>query len=101
MKRQTKQDPYPGRVYEVEHRIVGHSNAAANYYFTVEAEMFAFEEDETGVLLLLTEESKKEVDESYVSLLDGVRIDPDNPENHPLIESLEVREATSAHRGIE
>ncbi|AGC34377.1 hypothetical protein HVTV-2_gp5 [Haloarcula virus HVTV-2] len=92
MEGQAKQDPYPGRVYEVEHRVVGHSNAAANYYFTVEAEMFAFEEDETGVLLLLTEESKEEMYETYVPMLDGVRIDPDNPESHPLIENLEVRE---------
>lgn len=89
---EAKQDPHPDKVYEVEHRIVAHSNAAANYYFTVEAEMFAFEEDETGVLLLLTEESKQEMDDTYVSMVDGVRIDPDNPENHPLIENLEVRE---------
>jgi len=86
------QDPHPERLYEVEHRIVGHSNRAANYYFTVEAEMFAFESDDTSVLLLLTEESKEEMDDTYVSMVDGVRIDPDEPENHPLIESLEVRE---------
>lgn len=86
----TTQDPYPGRVYEVEHRIVGHSNAAANYYFTVESEMFAFEEDETGVLLLLTEESREDMDETYVPIVDGTRIDPNEPETHPLIENVEV-----------
>lgn len=86
------EDPYPGRVYEVEHRIVAHRNAAQASYFTIDVEMFAFEEDESGTLLLLTEESREELDESYVSLVDGTRIDPDNPENHPLIESLEVRE---------
>lgn len=84
------QDPLPDILFVVEARIIAHSNSAANFYYTETVEMFAFEKYENGdLLLLLTEESRKSIDrESIKEYIDYLKIDPDNVESHPGVESI-------------
>jgi hypothetical protein len=84
------QDPRPGVTFEVEYRVIGHSNAAANFYFLEEVEYFAFEEDDEGLLLLLTEECRQELRPAIEPLVDFLKVDPDDPESHPQVESLQT-----------
>lgn len=85
------QDPQPGVTYEIEYRIIGHSNAAANFYFLIDVEMFAFEKTDNGNLILaLTQECKEKLDPAYPSLVDLTTVNPDDIEAHPQIESVTV-----------
>lgn len=40
---------------------------------------------EEGRTFLLTEEGQEELPETYRSYIDGMRVDPDNPEEHPKV----------------
>lgn len=84
------QDPLPGVIFEVEVRIITHSNSAANYYYTKTVEMFAYEENENGeLLLLLTQDSKESINRSSLKeYIDPITINPKNPESHPHVESF-------------
>jgi hypothetical protein len=86
-------DPLPGVTFEVEYRIVAHGNAAAKYYYTQTFEYFAFEKDTDGnLLLLLTENCRGEItDEVVRETVDSLKIDPDNPEEHPHVESIQKK----------
>lgn len=89
----TIQDPRPGVIYEIEYRIIGHSNAAANYYFLIDVEMFAFEEtDEGNLVLALTQECKENLYPSYVPSVDLTTVNPDDVAAHPQIESVTIRD---------
>jgi hypothetical protein len=82
-------DPRPGETFEVEYRVVGHSNEAKSYYYTESVEYFAFEEDEHGnLLLLLTEECRSNLRETIEARVEYLKIDPDNPLAHPYVESF-------------
>lgn len=89
----TVQDPRPGVLYEIEYRIIGHSNPAANFYYTIDVEMFAFEETDDGNLVLaLTEECKDSLDSAFPSLVDLTTVNPENIEAHPFIEAVTVHD---------